>query len=129
MAGKARNSSEARKPALAEIDHELETMLATLAGGGERLADFIRRLSPHRPPPRHVEPLIAVIERARQERVRVCVSMPPRHGKSLTVLHGIAWWLRSALSDTCAYFSYADDLARSKSRIARRLALDAGVRL
>jgi predicted phage terminase large subunit-like protein len=129
MARKASDPSAARTPALAEIDHELETMLATLAGGGERLADFILRLSPHRPPPRHVEPLIAVIERARQERVRVCVSMPPRHAKSLTVLHGIAWWLKSAPADTLAYFSYADDLARSKSRIARRLALDAGVRL
>lgn len=129
MASRASNRARARGPALAEVDRELESLLATLAGGGERLAAFIRRLSPHHPPPRHVQPLINVIERARQGRVRVCVSWPPRHAKSTTVLHALAWWLKSTPADTCAYFAYNDDLARSKSRIARRLALEAGVQL
>ena len=115
-------------PSLEEVDRELATLLGTL-GGGESLADFIRRISPHHPPPAHLAPILDVIERARHERVRVCISMPPRHAKTTTVLHAIAWWLASAPADTCGFFSYNDDLARSKSRIARELAVRAGIKL
>ncbi len=115
-------------PSLEEIERELATMLTTL-GGRESLPDFIRRISPHHPPPAHLKPLIDAIERARQKRVRICVSMPPRHAKTTTVLHGLAWWLASAPADTCGFFSYSDDLARSKSRLARALAVSAGIKL
>ena len=114
---------------LAEIDREIAATLEVLGGGGERLDEFIVRVAPHHPPPRHVAPLIQLIERARQQRVRVCISWPPRHAKTITVLRGLAWWIKSAPADTCAYFSYGEDLARSKSRLARQFALAAGVKL
>ena len=120
---------QASDPALLDVERELQGLLGQLAGGGESLADFIARISPHHPPPRHLRPLLALIERARHERVRACVSFPPRHGKTITLLHALAWWLKATPGDTCGYFSYGDDIARSKSRVARQLALQAGVKL
>lgn len=113
---------------LADLDREIVATLEAI-GGGESLADFIARISPHHPPPPHLRPLIQLVERARHQRVRALVSLPPRHGKTTCLLHALAWWILSAPADTCAYFSYGDDLARSKSRIARQLARQAGVKL
>lgn len=103
---------------------------AELAGGGESLIEFIERTAPeHAPVPRHLLPLIRVIERARRERVKVCVSMPPGHAKTITLLRAIAWWLAATPSDTCAYLSYADRQAWSKSKVGRDIAEEAGVEL
>lgn len=95
--------------------------------GGEKLEDFIRRVSPHRPPPRHFGPLIRAISSARIRERRVCISLPPRHGKTTLFQHAFAWWLGRAPEDTNAYFSYNDTQGRSKSRVARQLALQSGV--
>jgi len=97
--------------------------------GGESLADFIRRLSPHHPPPRHFEPLIAELERCRIQRRKVLLSMPPRHGKTTLLLHAFAWWLAKNSGDTCGYFSYNAPQALSKSVLARALTARAGVQL
>jgi predicted phage terminase large subunit-like protein len=102
--------------------------------GGEGLAPFIARVSPHLSPPAHLGPLIKAFERARRRRagdppVRVCISLPPRHAKTTLVQHAFAWWLREMPGDTCAYASYSDRQAWSKSRRAREIALGAGVRL
>src|SRR5256885_643018 len=113
----------------AEI-RELEAIDVELAGGGESLRAFIERTAPeHAPVPRHLGPLIEVIERARRERVKVCLSMPPGHAKTLTVLRAIVWWLAATPSDTCAYLSYADRQAWGKSKIGRDIAEEAGVEL
>lgn len=109
---------------------ELEAIDAELGGGGESLRAFIERIAPeHAPIPRHLYPLIEVIERARRERVKVCVSMPPGHAKTLTLLRAISWWLSATPSDTCAYLSYADRQAWGKSKIARDMAEEVGVEL
>lgn len=97
--------------------------------GGESLLDFVARVSPHHPPPPHFAPLAAELERARTEPIRLCVSMPPRHGKTTVIQHAFAWWLARSPADTCAYGSYSDQFAWSKSRGARALALGAGVEL
>lgn len=93
----------------------------------ERLADFMRRISPHIPPPHHVERICEIVERARARQTFTCFSMPPRHSKTTTLLHAMTWWLGNDPADTCAYFSYSDRQGRSKSRVARRLAQIAGV--
>jgi predicted phage terminase large subunit-like protein len=113
----------------AEIN-ELEAIDAELGGGGESLRQFIERIAPeHAPIPRHLGPLLDVLERARRERVKVCVSMPPGHAKTLTILRALAWWLAATPSDTCAYLSYADKQAWGKSKIGRTIAEEAGVEL
>lgn len=92
--------------------------------------EFIEHVSPHLPPPPHIEPVIAEVTRAAYEgRRKVCIDMPPRHAKTTTLLHGFAWWLDSYPADTCGYFTYGERQARSKSRIAFRLAVEAGVQL
>jgi predicted phage terminase large subunit-like protein len=116
----------------ARLERDLEARareLALLIGGRESLRHFIGGIAPHQLPPPHLDPLIDLVERARWERIRVCLSMPPRHAKTITILRAIAWWLMLTPSDTCAYTSYSDRQAWSKSRIARALALRAGVRM
>jgi predicted phage terminase large subunit-like protein len=106
-----------------------EAIILERLHGAEDLRSFIARVSPQHPPARHLDPLIDAIERARHKRVRLCISMPPRHGKTWTLLHAIVWWLSNTPADRCAYYSYNDDLAASKSGIARDLAISVGIEL
>ena len=43
--------------------------------------------------PKHLAPLVAVLERAEREPVRAIVAMPPRHGKTTTIAAAMAWYL------------------------------------
>ena len=97
--------------------------------GEQCLSEFITHQFPYEPPPSHVNPIMELIERARHERIRVCLSLPPRHAKTVTILRGIVWWLLQNPADTCAYYSYSDTQARSKSRICRDWAWHCGVEM
>jgi predicted phage terminase large subunit-like protein len=55
--------------------------------------------------------------------------VPPRHGKTEVLLHGIAWALAQKPHLQFGYVSYAETFARSKSRRARDLARAAHVAL
>jgi len=90
---------------------------------------FIRRISPHHPPPRHLAPVIEALERARSAPQQVCISMPPGHAKTTLVAHAIAWWLSMYPADTNGYVSYNATQAMSKSVIARQLAQAAGIQI
>ena len=92
--------SEADLPRAAELARRLY--------GGETLRDFIARMSPHLPPPRHYNPILAKLEEARYRPVKLGFSMPPRHGKTTLIQHAIPWWLTHFPADTCAYASYSD---------------------
>lgn len=129
MAAQARKSAEYDLGALSPDELEEFKELAKARRGGEGLWDFICRLTPHEPPPRHLRPLIDAIEEARRRPVKICVSMPPRHAKTETLLKGIAWWLSKTPADTCAYLTHGQDLANSKSRKTRNYAKAVGVRL
>src|SRR5690606_37096680 len=76
-----------------------------------------------------VRAIIELVERSTREEVRAVVSMPPRHGKTSTFLHAFAWLLTLDPRLTHAFATYAQELANSKSRTARRIARDAGVQL
>jgi predicted phage terminase large subunit-like protein len=93
------------------------------------LLDWIPRISRQYSAPRHLAPFIDLIERAQREPIRAVVHAPPRHAKTETALHGIAWALEKAPHRTHAFVTYADALSRSKSRRAREFARSAGVRL
>lgn len=122
-----RAALKARIPTLSPDRLAPISWLAQSIAGQERLGDFIRRVSPHHPPPPHIRPLISAIERARWKPIRLLVSMPPRHAKTVTILHGLAWWIQNSPYDTCGYVSYSDRQALSKSRICRALAEIAGL--
>jgi len=95
----------------------------------EPIDDYIRRVYPREPPPPHLAPIIDAFERARWGPVRICFSMPPRHGKSVTLMRCIAWWLINYPLDQCAYFTYSDKKADGKSRKMRMMVEGAGVKL
>lgn len=93
------------------------------------LLDFVPRISPRFKRPGHLAALADLITRAETEPVRVLVSVPPRHAKTETLLHSIAWLLARHPDWPIGYVSYAADIARSKSRTARDYAALAGVKL
>lgn len=95
----------------------------------EPLIDFIPRISPRFRRPRHLAPLLRALERAEREPVRALVSVPPRHSKTETLLHGISHRISRRRYDQIAYVSYGDRLSKSKSRLARQYARRAGVQL
>lgn len=97
--------------------------------GGETLREFITRLNPSQPPPRHLDPIIEQLELARWSPRKVCISLPPGHAKTTLLLNAIAWWLSMYSADTCGYFSYNAGIANGKSVQARSLAARAGVAL
>lgn len=96
-------------------------------GKPSSLAHFIADRFPHEPPPYHIGPLIEIIERARHERIKVCISWPPRHAKTVTILRGIVWWLINEPADVCAYYSYSDRQGWSKSAVCRQWARECGI--
>jgi len=112
------NSDEARLLELLRAQNDVET-----------LREFITRVSPHLPPPPHLDPLLELFERTRYEEVRAVVSMPPGFAKSVTAKHALAW--RSYVDPACknAFLSYGKELARDHSVEIRTLALEAGVQL
>jgi hypothetical protein len=93
------------------------------------LRDFVPRITPAFTAPDHLGPLLSAFDRVERSAVRACVSVPPRHSKTETVLHGIARLLARHPEWTIAYVSYAADIARSKSKQIRDYALSAGVEL
>lgn len=93
------------------------------------LQDFIPQTTPEFSSPVHLRPLTDLLERAAQEPVRFCFSVPPRHGKSETVLHWFAWLLAQEPRLRLAYVTYGDDFAREQVAKAKRIAQRAGVDL
>lgn len=97
-----------------------------ISGSRESLLDFVPRLTPRWRRPDHLAPVASLFERAAAgEEVRACVSVPPQHGKTELLLHGLVWLLRRHSDWTAAYSSYNSIQARSKSRIARGYAANA----
>jgi predicted phage terminase large subunit-like protein len=96
---------------------------------GESLYDFISRVSPHLKPERHLAPAIKLFERTRKERVRAVLAYPPRHGKTVTALHGVGWRVVRDPGLRHAYATYGDSLSVAGSRTMRRLVTQAGVDL
>ncbi len=103
-----------------------ETALAD-APGIKPILDFIPQISPRYQRPVHLRKLLDMMQRAHREPLRVLVSVPPRHSKTESILHSIAWILRDDPTAMCGYVSYAAEIARSKSRLARDYAFAAGV--
>lgn len=97
--------------------------------GGEGLDDFMRRVSPRFDLPAHTVPVRALFEASRHREVRATISMPPRHAKSYTLAHGLAWRVVRDPACTHAVICYSESLARKFSRHVRRLVREAGVGL
>lgn len=94
------------------------------------LEDFVPALSPRFMAPKHLRPLTDLFQRiARGEEVKAVVDVPPRNGKTETLIHAIPWLLVQDPEIQIAYASYAQRISEKKSRRARELAKRAGVPL
>lgn len=96
--------------------------------GGEKLRDYVSRVVPHEPVPRHLDPIVDVLEYARVKPIRICLDYGPGHAKTTALMRGIAWWLSEEQSpgDLCAYVTYSDGAARDKSEIAQKTFVEGG---
>lgn len=124
-------SPEHRRERLTEVIEELrrrERALAEILAEG--LADFIPRVSPSRLRPDHLAPIVEVFGRiARGERVRVCISVPPQHGKTDLVQHALPWLLRRRPTWSTIYATYAQEQSDDKSHGTREIARRSGLSL
>jgi predicted phage terminase large subunit-like protein len=103
---------------------------ADMRTAAEPLNSFIERVSGGSLiAPRHLAPLVALLERARHEPVRAVVSAPPQHGKSETIMHALAWHLAQDPTRTHAYVTYAGNFATDQSRRIRSITDSAGVEM
>lgn len=89
------------------------------------LLDFVPRVSPDLDRPSHLTPLVELFERAVTEGdVRAVSSVPPQHGKSVTLFHLLVRELLRNPRRRHGYGTYSIDFARSQSdkalAIARR---------
>lgn len=85
------------------------------------LFQIIPILSPRYEEPRHLSPAIEVLMATEFSPQRLIISVPPRHGKTETLLHYIAWFLKRNPHKTVAYVSYNSDISGSKALLAQSL--------
>lgn len=88
---------------------------------------FIELVTPEYDRPAHLAPLLELLDRSMSEPVYALIEVPPRMGKTESILHALARRLRYRPGDAVAYCSYAASLALKKSRKAREIAARAGV--
>lgn len=92
------------------------------------LLRLIPTVSPRLREPGHLSPVAEAIERSMHESVEVCISVPPRHGKTTLLVHAIVWILLCDPTAQILYVSYAHGFAAKQVRKARQIAQAAGVR-
>ncbi len=127
-------SQSSKPPRSTDAAAELRALklekLRRLEARAETLADFVPRVTPTAVRPDHLARLVDLFARIdRGERVRACVSVPPQHWKTTTVLHGFAWLMLRHPAWSLAYSTYQLAQSYSKSREARDIARAAGVPL
>jgi len=121
------NDRQAPRPlaTLKKLGRHHDATLAEL--GAMPLIDFIPFINPRFEAPLHLAPLVDTLERMRSEPVRMLVSVPPRHGKTETILAALAQMLVRDPTVQIAYVSYSADLAERKSWQLRELCRRLGV--
>lgn len=83
----------------------------------------IPAISPDLEPPDHLEPILGLFDRIAQgETVRALISVPPQHGKTMTILHGLAVLQSRRPQLRHAYVTYAQEFTRQQSSKALRMA-------
>ncbi len=93
------------------------------------LLDFIPAVSPQLVAPAHLAPAVEQLEGFRERPFEFVFSVPPRHGKTVLVLHFVVWALKLDPTLRLAYITYAQNQAEEMSGDALRIAMAAGLRL
>ncbi len=96
---------------------------------GVSLLDYVPQLHPTYQRPEHLRIFASILERAAKGNLRCVVTMPPRWGKTELALTSVPWHLSQAPETQFMYLSYGERLSFSKSKRARMLCREAGIRL
>ncbi len=92
--------------------------------------DYVHDVTPRWERPEHLLPICSLFERIKNgESLFACISVPPQHGKSQTILHGCAQLFQRNPTDTIAYVSYGATIAEEQSRDCQAILRRAGVAL
>lgn len=89
--------------------------------------DFVSWANPGYVRPLHLGPALEKIASLTVPDSRGLVHAPPRHAKTVTFLSGLVRLLKLDPTKHYAYVSYSAEVARTKSRLARDMALRAGL--
>lgn len=111
-----------------EIKKRQARALSALQAGYESLMQYIPRVTPKFSPPNHLKPVVDVLEQVESREVRVIYMVPPRNGKTETVLHFIARYIERNPGKTAAYCTYAQRFANTSARKIHRMLKDNGVK-
>jgi predicted phage terminase large subunit-like protein len=93
------------------------------------LLDFIPYTTPQYVAPTHLARYVEALERSTREPVRVVISTPPRHTKSVTTMHFMVQALLRNPKLKIGYATYAQDLSRTQQRLCKAIADLAGLKL
>ncbi len=93
----------------------------------EPLLDFIPRLTPGFERPEHLAPIAEAIEQAVRGPIRLLFGVPPQHGKTELIKHGLVWWMVRRPGSRNAYISFETTRAEQISREIIELAKLAGL--
>lgn len=129
-----RQEREAKPLLLEAARRELSKVSGSVAGSVPYwepvpLMDWIPEISHGFDAPTHLAPLVERLEAAAKEPVEFCFSVPPRHFKSFTIFHAVAWWWKQDPTLKIAYITFAKDTANEQLNEARRIIQRSGVRL
>lgn len=87
------------------------------------LMEFVPAVSPDHVAPRHLAPLVRLFEQASDEgNVRAWSSVPPQHGKSVTLFHLLVRALLRDPTKRHGYGTYSVDFAREQQEKAKKIA-------
>lgn len=112
-----------------ELERRRRRLAASAMPTVPPLLEFVPRISPHLEAPLHLAPLVAALEQAEREPVRIVISTPPQHGKSTVVLHALVRRLMRQPASRHAYVTYAAQFARDQMFSAALIAERAGLQL
>lgn len=107
----------------------LERSVVSVNTKDEKLEDFIIRVSPKLSKPMHLGRALEILNESRNKRIRLLWSVPPRHGKSYSLMHLIAQTFLRDPTKRIAYISYGEAFSEEHSRQIRQICEEAGVEL
>jgi len=112
------------KPTVHALQEKIERVAALQHGSRYEtlpLANFMPHVTPkigrqEVKSPRHLQPILdALTEFENGKPIRACFSVPPQHGKTQLLIHGIVWYMLRNVGSRCLYASYSQTRA---SRLA-----------
>jgi predicted phage terminase large subunit-like protein len=112
---------------LSPVDQERYARLLRTLVGVESYEQFVERLFPREPVPKHGKILSRELQRARVRPIRTMISWPPGHGKTTLATRGIAWWISGFPADTCSFITYSNEKALKHARQVRTWVRKSGV--